>query len=379
MTQKRKHWILYLIKFFLHLIWIVLLLVFVYLSFTYIRQYFLRYTPSETEAISYTTTTASDEVFFLDEYEVFARILSWDIGNGIKGQKQDNYRDGGLLSRPEKDDFQTNLQGIISTLGHFDYFDFILLQNIDTGSYRSYYVNQHQMIASMLPEHGHGFSLNAVSPFVAWPPFKPEGRIQSGISMFAKLPFEEFTRYSFPQVLLPVADPLTETGCFQLARFDLKNGTQLVIFNIQNAFFRMTPQHRLPQLMMIKSQMLHEYANGNFVVAGGCWAVNPSGFDITAFSSGDAAYAFSVPMEQNFFPLGWQFAYDKEKPGYRMTNEAYIKGKTPCTIIDFFIVSPNIEINRCTTIQCDFEFSNHNPIMIEIYIPLKEENPILFN
>jgi hypothetical protein len=379
MTKKRKHWILYLLKFIFHLIWIVLLLVLVYISFTYIRQYLLRYTPAETEAVEHTIPTAPDEVFFIDEYEVFARILSWDIGNGIKGHLQENYRDGGQMSKPEKDDFQTNLQGIISTLGHFDYVDFILLQNVDTGSNRSYYVNQHQMITTSLPEHGHGFSLNAASPFVAWPPFKPEGKIQSGISIFAKLPFEELTRYAFPKVLVAVADPLTETGCFQLARFNLKNGTQLVIFNIQNAFFKMTPEHRLSRLMMIKSQMLHEYANGNFVVAGGCWAVNPSGFDITAFTSGDAAYAFSVPMEQSFFPMGWQIAFDKEKPGYRMTDKIYTKGKTPCTIIDFFIVSPNVEINNCKTIMTGFEYSNHNPIMLEIYIPLKEENPILFD
>ena len=372
MTKKKKHWILYLIKFLLHIVWILLLLICVYFAITHIRQYWLRYSPADYEVVEHTVPAASDEVFFMDEYEVFARILSWNIGSGIKGNMHDNYRDGGEMSRPEKEEFQKNLQGIISTLSMFEYVDFLLLQNIDTASFRSYYVNQYQMIASVLPEHGHGFSLNYVSPFVAWPPFKPEGKLNSGMATYSKIAFEELSRYAFPGVLRAVADPLSEAGCFQLSRFNLKNGTQLVILNIQNVFFRMSPQHRLPRLLMIKSQMLHEYAKGNFVVAAGSWAVNPPGFDLCAFTTKDAAYAFSVPMENTFFPNGWQYAYDKEKPSYRMTNQPYTKETTPCTIIDFFIVSPNIEINSCKTIKSDFEFSNHNPIMLEIYIPLQE-------
>ncbi len=327
------------------------------------------------EEVVHTVPSASLDVFFMDDIEVFVRIFSWNIEGAIIPASADNYRVGGTMTRPEKETYQDAIQGVIDIAGQYAFADILLFQTVDTSSGRSFYINQHEMIASVLPEHGHGFSLNNFSPFVAWPVFTPEGKIESGISMFSKLPFENFSRVALPQVYLPVYDPFTSTPCFQYARFSLRNGTYLVVLNISNSIFEMHPQHRLTQMLLIKSLMLDEYQRGNFVVAGGSWYLCPVGYKLAGFETGHKGSIFSSYMDKDFFPYGWQYAFDNQSPGYRWADTTYLNEQSKVSIVDYFIVSPNVEIHNCKTLNQDFLHSNHNPLMLEIYIPLREELP----
>ncbi len=371
--SKKRHWFIYLLKFLIHLSWILVVLALIYFAIVSVYSWLEKHTPAAVESVSFVQSTSDQEIYFFDDVETFIRIVSWDIGYACRGRYSDSYREGGNQPFPDNETYQKYLQGVVSTIDQLEYADIILLQHVDIDSRRSRYINQHEMITQMLEHFGHGYSLNASSPFVMHPFHNPEGKIRCAMSTFSRLPFEELTRVALPPVYQPYYDPITDAPCFQLSRFSLRNGTFLVVLNIQNLPLRQFPGLRLHHLQVIKSFMLDEYLKGNFVVAGGNWQVNPAGYNFSALNNGDKGFSYSAGLEAEFFSSGWQVIFDPEIPSKRFSRAVYKKGISPTTITDFFVISPNIEVHTCKTLDAGFEYSDHNPILLEIYIPLDKD------
>ena len=55
-------------------------------------------------------------------------------------------------------------------------------------------------------------------------------------------------------------------------------------------------------------------------------------------------------------------------PTNRDVDMSYQKGKTKTTIIDFFVVSPNITVESVKTIETGFENADHQPVIMKIKI-----------
>ena len=81
-------------------------------------------------------------------------------------------------------------------------------------------------------------------------------------------------------------------------------------------------------------------------------------------NSGDPARTIDTPIDAGFLP-GWEFVFDSSLPSNRDVDTPYIKGKTKTTIIDFFVVSPNVKVKLIRTISAGFEYSDHNPILMK--------------
>jgi len=100
---------------------------------------------------------------------------------------------------------------------------------------------------------------------------------------------------------------------------------------------------------------------------GGDWNLNPPDFDVTQFKNGDLPSFNSVgSIESELLPATWTWAYDKNTPTNRQVDQPYQKGVTPTTILDYFLLSPNIELLEIKTIDLHFEHSDHNPVKIVI-------------
>jgi hypothetical protein len=118
-------------------------------------------------------------------------------------------------------------------------------------------------------------------------------------------------------------------------------------------------------LETLDSTMKAEYQAGNYVVAGGDWNSNPRGFSTSSVITGDLVTRIDPPVESGFLP-GWQFVFDPARPSNRFADIPYRKGVTRTTIIDFFVVSPNIEIKHITTIPAGFACSDHEPVVMGV-------------
>ncbi|MEO1436541.1 MAG: endonuclease/exonuclease/phosphatase family protein, partial [Bacteroidota bacterium] len=69
-------------------------------------------------------------------------------------------------------------------------------------------------------------------------------------------------------------------------------------------------------------------------------------------------------IANDYLPEGWLWAYDTTTPTNRKLADAYVKGETFTTLIDFYLVSPNVKIERVRTINQDFQYSDHQPVIL---------------
>ena len=111
--------------------------------------------------------------------------------------------------------------------------------------------------------------------------------------------------------------------------------------------------------------MKSEYHRCNFVVAGGDWNSNPRGFNAALIGPGDRGTGVEPPIEPGFLP-GWQFVFDPGRATNRYLDSPYKRGVTKTTIIDFFVISPNIEVKSICAVPTGFAFSDHEPVVMAL-------------
>ena len=71
-------------------------------------------------------------------------------------------------------------------------------------------------------------------------------------------------------------------------------------------------------------------------------------------------------IEDAFLPDDWRWVYDPVTPSNRKTKYTYQPGETFVTIIDFFLISPNLKALGIKTLKQDFKFSDHQPVWMEV-------------
>ena len=122
------------------------------------------------------------------------------------------------------------------------------------------------------------------------------------------------------------------------------------------------------QTRVLRDFIENEYANGNYVVAGGDFNQTFPGTRETYPNKHPDLWDPGL-LEYDLLPDGWSFAYDVDTPTCRLLNQAYapsdIEG-TQYYIIDGFILSPNVELASVGTMDEGFQFSDHNPVKLEI-------------
>ena len=111
-------------------------------------------------------------------------------------------------------------------------------------------------------------------------------------------------------------------------------------------------------------KVLKEYEKGNYVVVGGDWNQCPPDFDpYTKMSKEEADYDQSN-IAKDFMPSDWTWAYDKSVNTNRKLVTEYKPNITFTTIIDFYLLSPNIEVKTIEGIELGFENSDHQPVKL---------------
>jgi len=292
-------------------------------------------------------------------------LLTWNIGYAGLGAGEDFFYDGGRSVMPGREQSNRYLEGICNMLGANDTVDFIFVQEADRHSKRSWYRDEVEEIKAVLPGHAMAWAVNYDCRFVPMPPFSPMGRVVSGLATWTKFKPEKAETVYFDAYFPWPKRIVFLKRCFITLRFRAGNGHDLVIINTHNSAYDSSGILRRRELEMLDSAMMSEYRKGNFVVAGGDWNINPRGFREAMFPSGDPAVGADTTNEQAFVP-GWQFAFDPSGPSNRNVNMPYKKGVTKATIIDFFVVSPNVEVLGVKKIPADFAFSDHEPVIMKI-------------
>lgn len=318
------------------------------------------YRPDDIEPLEVVQAARKDNVRVGERLDV----LSFNTGYCGLGREQDFFMDGGSMVRPRsEEDMRANLNGILSELVRQNV-DIYLLQKVDFDSWRSYYTNQ-------ADTYRHGLSLNMACAynfkceFVPYP-WPPLGKVESGLVTFTGLNVTEATRESLP---VPFSWPVSMANlkrCLLIERVPVE-GTdrELVIINLHLEAYDDGEGKRAQteQLMQI---LAAEYRNGNYVIAGG---------DFNQPFEGAASYPL---LDESFWqpgrvyvsdlPNGFSFVYDDATPTCRLLNKPYDgeRKNAQFYVIDGFIVSDNLKVNLIETVDLNFQYSDHNPVLLQV-------------
>lgn len=290
-------------------------------------------------------------------------MVSWNIGYGGLGQKMDFFYDGGEMVRPTHDLYLQDFDKILQLISTFDTLDFIMLQEVDTCSKRSYQSNQYQEISSLLPAFSSLFIKNYDVVHVPVPPLRPMGQVISGLAAFSDYPFSSADQIALPGDYSWPTSLFMPDRCFISTSITLENGKRLYLINTHLSAFD-DGNMRADQLEFMRNYLYGIYKNGDYVVAGGDWNINPPAYENKPFSSGDISFIEAPSIGFNWFEEGWNIVYDPAFPTNRKLESAYVNSETPTTILDYYICSPNINILEIKNFYRGFKHSDHNPVYI---------------
>jgi endonuclease/exonuclease/phosphatase family metal-dependent hydrolase len=337
--------------FFILLPAAVLLLLILYATFT-------DYRPAEKEIV-YNSDGAADT---LAESAVF-QLLIWNIGYGGLDKQMDFFYDGGKKVRTPKNQLEKNMTGISQFITSTDSVDFILLQEVDVSSKRSYHLNEVSQLTRDCGDRHVYFGKNYDVFFVPLPFTSPMGGVNSGVLSLTHFNPLEVSRISFPGQYAWPKRLFMLDRCFLVMRFPLSNGKQLLIINTHNEAYD-NGSIRDQQMAYLKQFLLKEYETGNYLIVAGDWNQCPP--SLKPRFAGDVFDTIDYKgIEPDFLPNGWNYTYDSTIPSNRRTDVAYIKGKTRTTVIDFFLLSPNLHSHGCRTTDLGFTNSDHQPVQIK--------------
>ncbi len=190
-------------------------------------------------------------------------FVTWNIGFCGLGEDMDFFYDGGAMVRPTEKQNEKFFQGVRTFLGTLDSLDFLLLQEVDVNSKRSYYHNQKTELSNYLDAYNAVFVKNYDTWMVPSPLTNPLGKIEAGMMTFSKFKPYDSKRYALPQVYEWPKKLFLLDRAFIYSRFPLKNGKNLVVVNVHNSAYVHDEVERKKELNVIKELVEQEYEAGN--------------------------------------------------------------------------------------------------------------------
>lgn len=284
-------------------------------------------------------------------------FLTWNLGFCGLNREMDFFYDGGSKTRPDKDISIANQKRMTSFIASNDTLDFIFLQEVDIEAKRSYGQNHYDSIRTNLPEYISVFGKNFDVFYIPAPVLDPVGNVLSGISVFTKhIPYEAYRRslpgnYSWPKRIFML------DRCSVILKFKISDDKDLVVLNTHNSAYD-DGSLRNVQMTFFDSILKKEYEAGNYVIAGGDWNLNPKGYTNPSKNK-----KYTPGMIPDWFLPEWKIVYDGSLNTSRSIETTYNPETTPTTLIDFFIVSPNIEAVSIKGIDLGFESTDHQPVI----------------
>lgn len=300
--------------------------------------------------------------------------VTYNIGFGAYTPDFSFFMDGGKYSWAESEESVRKSVAGAAKEAALCQPDFVLFQEVDTDSTRSYHVNQNDILRQQFEEYYWSYAVNYDSSFILYPFTKPHGSSKSGLVTYSAYPITASLRRS-----LPISTSLSKfvdlDRCYSISRIPVDNGRELVLVNLHLSAYGNSDEIRKAQTAMLCEDLEREYAAGNYVICGGDF-----NHDLKALESGDSAPAsWAYPFPREILPEHFSFCIDfldtEERLGMwdsaRNADMEYEAGVTYTVTLDGFIVSDNVECLAYENINTGYLYSDHDPVYLKFL--LKEQ------
>ncbi|MDR1553802.1 MAG: hypothetical protein LBS69_10125 [Prevotellaceae bacterium] len=288
-------------------------------------------------------------------------ILTWNTGYAGLDSEMDFFYDGGSKTKTGKENAMRNLDAITSFIAD-NSADFVFLQEVDRASTRSYKIDMLSAMTAKKPSYLAFYGINYNVLFVPVPITSPMGQVESGILTLSRYVPSQSVRYAYPAKQSWFKGLFLLDRCFVMCRYPLTNGKQLVLVNTHNSAFDDDGEQRREEMLVLKNFITTEYEKGNYVIAGGDWNQTPPLESAKPYHGVASEYFVPLQIPGDFMPQSWKWISDG-KPTNRFLDIPYIKGETKETLLDFFLISPNVEAIHTERINKNYQHSDHNPVI----------------
>ncbi len=297
------------------------------------------------------------------------QLLTWNIGYCGLDKNMDFFYDGGKKVRTPRKQMEQNFAAISSFLESDDTANIFLIQEIDVNSKRSYHFNEAQSLTEKMKGYQAFYAKNYDVFFVPVPFLDPMGSVNSGLLALSRFNPSMVERFSFPGQYAWPKRLFMLDRCFLVMHFPVTGGKELLVINTHNEAYD-NGSIRDMQMAYLKKYLLSEYQKGNYIVVGGDWNQCPPGFK-PEFRGEVFDSINNKSVEADYLPKDWHWLFNPAMPTNRRVDVAYTKGKTMTTVIDFYLLSPNIKPISIQTADLGFEHSDHQPVSVKIALQPK--------
>lgn len=296
------------------------------------------------------------------------KIVTFNIGYGGLDKNQDFFMDGGTGSRSSsKEKTIENIEGVEKFLKSEEP-DFILFQEIDKKSTRSFKVNEVAYMQESFKGYSSSFAVNYKVPWVFVPVTKPHGTVNSGLLTLSKFKIDSSTRYQLPGKEEYFRQLFDLDRCIEENRLPVEGGKELVLINSHLSAYDKGGKVRKVQIEFLKEYLKKEAEKGNYIIIGGDWNHVLPGTNPLDFKTQQPYPDWLKTLPEDFTPVGFKWAVDKDVPSNRAVDVPYEKNVNFLCTIDGFLVSSNIDIKSVKGHNLNFEYTDHNPVEVEVML-----------
>lgn len=319
------------------------------------------YKPAAVEDVA-VVRAGTDSALSAGENGTAISVLTWNTGYAGLDKGADFFMDGGTGVRAKDEAaVRANLSGMAGYIAALSP-DFCLLQEVDADSTRTFGIDERETYAAA----DSAYALNYSCPFVPYP-LPPIGRVHSGIYTLTDYQIRASERVALPS---PFSWPVSTANlkrCLLVSRVPLEGADkELVLINLHLEAYD-DGEGKAAQTAMLKGIIEQEYAAGNYVIAGGDFNQSfPEALD--AYPIKNAELWTPGLLSDSDLSAGWHFGYDVTTPSCRLLNQPYDPDspETQYYTIDGFILSPNVELGSVETLDAGFEWTDHNPVLLNV-------------
>ena len=292
--------------------------------------------------------------------------VSQNLGFGAYTADFTFFMDGGTQSRAESEQSVKDcIAAGVRTVKWFDP-DFILFQEVDTDSTRSFHVNQKTILQQAFEGFQTVEAVNYHSAYLMYPILEPHGASNSSLLTVSNVKVNSGLRRSFP-ISTGLSKFLDLDRCYSISRMATDNGKELILYNVHSSAYGGSDEIRTAQMTMLFSDMKAEYEKGNYVVCGGDFNHDFTGTSTQDLNGGATVdFGWAQPFPAELLPDGISRCtnYETLAPSCRNCDVPYEKGNF-VIIVDGFLISDNVQQVSVQNIVTDFAYSDHNPVVLQ--------------
>ncbi len=285
-------------------------------------------------------------------------VSTWNLGDGGLGKESDFKVDGGThLFPPSGEIVDRNIDSILETAGQLQT-DVMFFQEVARTSPLSYWRKLADRLQSTLSARIFWFKPDIATAMLPWPL-----RLRHGTAIATNLAVTEARIIPIIGEAEPMFGLINRQYALQVIRIAANDDRgDWVLINIHLSAFDDGGNLRRAQIDAVFDYAQTQFSKGARVIIGGDWnmELTPNIFPHQT----DDEFLFWIHLFPfDHLPENWKIAIDPSLPTVRTMHKPYVPGENYVTIIDGFIVSPNVEIISVKTTDTQFMMSDHMPVV----------------